>query len=333
MLSRERMQQEFSQRGWFSDQEVVAVQELSGGVSNIVLRVTLSRQAIVLKRPLAQLRVAEVWLADVNRAQNEAEGLRVAEVLLPSGASPHLWEFDQEQHLLAMEAAPVGVPTWKSELLQGKAEPQLAVAAGEMLGALHAGSWQDSVLARRFTEGFRYFRALRLSPYFEFLLAVYPRYATMIKDIIADLSDEHDCLVHGDFSPKNLLVTANDRLMLIDWEVIHYGNPRFDVAFMVCHLTLKTLYAMARGLNPGPLAELITRFWQAYQSRLGSCCPPFDSVRPPLAGLLLARVGGKSPAEYLTNEDGFRVERWVDALLSERPDTVTDYYSMLKGWT
>ena len=56
-------------------------------------------------------------------------------------------------------------------------------------------------------------------------------------------------LVHGDFSPKNLLVSG-DRLVIIDCEVAWYGDPAFDLAFLLNHLCLKALYhAPAHGAD------------------------------------------------------------------------------------
>ena len=45
---------------------------------------------------------------------------------------------------------------------------------------------------------------------------------------------------HGDWSPKNLLVAPHE-VWAIDWEVIHYGDPSFDVGFLLNHLLLKSI--------------------------------------------------------------------------------------------
>ena len=49
---------------------------------------------------------------------------------------------------------------------------------------------------------------------------------------IADCMGRRHSLVHGDYSPKNLL-TDGSSLMVIDWECVHYGNPAFDAAFLL----------------------------------------------------------------------------------------------------
>ena len=51
--------------------------------------------------------------------------------------------------------------------------------------------------------------------------------------------------MHGDYSPKNILL-YRDRLVLLDHEVIHFGDPAFDVGFSLTHLLSKALHVAFR---------------------------------------------------------------------------------------
>ncbi|MCL8207830.1 MAG: phosphotransferase [Actinomycetia bacterium] len=310
----------FRARGWFADRAVRAVAEMSGGVSNTVLRVELADAAVIVKQPLERLKVAAEWRSDPARAANEADGLRAAGRLLPAGAAPTLRHYDDADRVLVMDAAPAGAVPWKSRLLAGVVEPALAADAGRILAALHGGSWERPEWAARFRAGFRYFEELRLGPYFEYLLPQHPTAAPRLQAILAAMRTERRCLVHGDFSPKNLLVTGADRLMLIDWEVLHYGNPLFDLGFLLTHLALKAVHV--GGADPAPFFALMDTFLAAYGRALDTRAAPFAAVAPVLGALLLARVDGKSPAEYLTPAEQVHVRRWALLILVDPPTDV-----------
>ena len=65
------------------------------------------------------------------------------------------------------------------------------------------------------------------------------------------------------------------------------------------HLLLKALFHRSR---PEPFLALVPAFWSAYVAALGPLASPDLETRTThlLLCLLLARVHGKSPAEYLT---------------------------------
>jgi hypothetical protein len=317
----------FRARGWFRDDQVLRVTELDGGVSNTVIRVELARGPVVVKQPLERLKVAAEWRSDPARGANEAEGLRVAAALLPAGSAPTLRQYDPADRVVVMDAAPPGAVPWKSRLLAGHVEPALAQDAGRILAALHGGSWAQSAWADRFLASFRYFEELRLGPYFEYLLPRHPEVAPALRAVLTALRSDRGCLVHGDFSPKNLLVTQPDRLLLIDWEVVHYGNPVFDCGFLLTHLALKAVHV--GGDNPAPFFGLMETFLNTYAGALGARAAPFADVAPVLGGLMLARVDGKSPVEYLTPAEQDRVRRWALAVLAEPP---RDFAGFRASW-
>jgi 5-methylthioribose kinase len=207
---------------------------------------------------------------------------------------------DPENYLYAMSAAPAEHVVWKHELLAGTARSDVARACGTLLGTLHARSWHDAALARQLDDRQFYFD-LRLDPYYRQIAAVHEGLAGDIERLIDSVCRERHCLVHGDFSPKNLLV-HNDRMLLIDFEVGHYGDPAFDLGFFLSHLVLKAGYHAPRD---GPFFDLIDEFWSGYCAEMTSVVSR-DKLEALVgrgilnfAGCALARLDGKSRIDYL----------------------------------
>jgi aminoglycoside phosphotransferase (APT) family kinase protein len=124
-----------------------------------------------------------------------------------------------------------------------------------------------------------------------------PRLAPHIEDVVQRMFHSRQCLVHGDYSPKNLLTDGADVVML-DCEVAHWGDPRFDVGFCLSHLLLKTLHSQQ---CPGLLAAAARTYLESYAEH---GLPVVDAELSRATGcLVLARVIGDSPVEYLTTAE------------------------------
>jgi 5-methylthioribose kinase len=280
-------------------ERVHAVQELGGGVSNRVLLVETAGGRVVLKQSLDRLRVADEWLADRARIFRERDGLRDAARLLPAGAVPRVLWSDDAQFLFAMEAVPSEARNWKSELLAGRLDPALAAAAGVLLGLLIRESWNDAALAARYGDQ-TVFDQLRIDPYYRTIARRRPRVAGRVAALIAESAARRVSLVHGDWSPKNFLIHAG-RVTVIDFEVLHYGDPSFDAAFCLNHFLLKSFRRPERRAGYLELARV-------FYTWLEGLLPPaalawFERATAGHLGcLLLARIDGKSPVEYITEE-------------------------------
>lgn len=294
--------------------ERLKITMLAGGVSNAVLlveRPTRPSENFVLKQARGQLRVAEPWFCSVERIWREVAYLRVSRTLLDpppreeglAASTPMvLWE-DRENYLFAMEAAPAQHTTWKAQLLTGDFDLRLARLAGKLLGQLHARTWLDSAIAYEFADD-QYFDDLRIDPYYRHLARTRPELEPAIGRLIASLRENRRCLVHGDFSPKNLLAHSGG-LLLIDCEVGHYGDPAFDLGFLLTHLVFKETLRDAEVLARDPLQATLPReFLAAYWDKLRPSLTAEEQqhlqarIRRNLGGCLLARLAGKSPVEY-----------------------------------
>ncbi len=228
--------------------EQVRVCELSGGVSNMVLLIERPDRPghdFVLKQARAQLRTEQAWFASTERIWREADVLRVCQQLLerltvgkPASltvGTPQILFEDREAYLFAMTAAPRANVVWKTELLAGRVEGEIAAAAGALLGTLHAGSWQDDEIAARLGDR-TLFDQLRLDPYYRTLARNRPDAKEGVERLLASLATSPQSLVHADFSPKNLLIFSGG-LMMVDFETGHYGDPAFDLGFFLTALS------------------------------------------------------------------------------------------------
>ncbi len=297
-----------------------AARELGGGVSNVVVRVDLANpsDSLVIKQSLARLRVQQEWLADRARIHREAASLRCLEGALPRSALPRVVHENREHYLFAMTAAPAGARTWKDDLLSGRIDPRVAAEVGRLLGIMHQQSAVSNEGIPPELEEFadqHCFVQLRVDPYHRATALAHADLAEAIEAEAQAMLERRVCLVHGDYSPKNVIVTGTDQdptAFLLDFEVVHLGNPVFDLAFMLNHLTLKAIHRpdLAVQYNAAAIA-----FWSAYCANAPALATPAvrierEAVRQ-MGVLLLARVDGKSPAEYVTTDCQKSVARRV----------------------
>lgn len=296
--------------------------ELGGGVSNLVLRVDSMGQrqpGWVIKQSLGKLRVRDDWRSDRGRIFREAEAIRLLRPVLGTAAVPELILVDRDNFLYVMTAAPEDARVWKDELLAGRVNLETASMAGNRLATLITSSRSDRSLCEPFADR-AVFDQLRLDPYYRTAAARHPALRSEFSSLIADCLQEQSALVHGDFSPKNILVHAGG-VLLIDFEVVHWGDPAFDAGFLINHLLLKALY---RPQHASRYLEAVRTFWKPVQHAPGADDRGFESrtVRH-LGALMLARIDGKSPVEYLQDEAARDQARALASrLLRERPAQV-----------
>lgn len=304
---------------WVSARERVQVRRLPGGVSNEVLYVARPDRVgadFVLKQARPRLRTPEPWFSSVERVWREIDVLRVCQrVLLAEpvrprmpphtllAATPRVLHQDRENYVFAMTAAPADHRVWKDDLLGGRLQPIIAEACGHLLGRLHAGTWHDPRVAAQLDDR-RLFDELRLDPYYRQVARVCPQNAGAFERLVELVLRERHCLVHADFSPKNLLV-YDGGLLLVDFETGHYGDPAFDLGFFLSHLVLKAAYHA-----PGHQAylALTTQFWKSYREELDRVIADEQwrelerRAIMNFAGCAWARLDGKSQIDYLTEE-------------------------------
>jgi aminoglycoside phosphotransferase (APT) family kinase protein len=298
----------------------VPVERLSGGVSSLVYQVRAGDDCLVLKQARARLDVAREWLSDPRRSMIEAAFADEAWAIVP-GRVPRGRFADADRHVFGMDCAPDGSVTWKTELLTGVVDQDLARQAGDLIGRIHGATRGRADVAARFADQ-TIFDELRVDPYLRSLTTPDAAVQARALAIAARLLEPGECLVHGDYSPKNLLVTRDRRLLLIDHEVAHFGDPSFDLAFCLNHLCLKSFHVPGSSVA---LRDAAGEFLAAYGAASGS--PDADLDRRTaslLAALMLARIDGKSPVEYLDELTRVCVREFAIAQLLAMPMSIAD---------
>lgn len=273
-------------------------QPLAGGVSSDIYRVDLGQATYCVKRALPKLKVAADWRVPVSRNRYEIAWMRVAMAIVP-GAAPRVLAEDAEAGAFAMEwLPPARYPVWKEQLARGILDPAAAASIGDVLGRIHAGTADRQDIAAQFPTG-DLFHAIRLEPYLLATGRAQPALAARLTDLARITAAHQRVLVHGDFSPKNLLI-GPDGPVVLDAECAWFGDPAFDLAFVLNHLLLKG--AWKRHWRGGYL-HLFERLVGAYRAHVG--WEPWQALDARTAallpGLLLGRIDGKSPVEYLTS--------------------------------
>ena len=277
--------------------EAASWHALAGGVSSDIWRVDLPGRSICVKRARAQLKVSAEWRAPVSRNHYEWAWMQFAARHCPENV-PRPLAHDRQAGVFVMSyLAPEDHPVWKQQLMAGYVSMDTAREVGWLVGRLHARSAGSAELAAEFDTTDNFY-ALRLEPY---LLATGARHlgvAAQLRQIAEDTAATRRALIHGDVSPKNILLGPRGPVLL-DAECAWFGDPAFDLAFCLNHLLLKCLVRLDRKdvllaafevlagsyfehVHWEPRAELERR-----AARL-------------LPALFLARVDGKSPVEYLT---------------------------------
>ncbi len=272
---------------------------LAGGVSSDIWRVDLASGSLCVKRALPKLKVAAHWEAPTSRNAFEWAWLNFAAQHVPT-AVPKPLAHDAEAGLFAMSFLdPADHPVWKTQLMDGTVEPEVAAAVGHTLATLHAKSAHDPALAQAF-DTLDNFYALRLEPYLLATARRHPQISAQIQDLTERTGKLKIALVHGDVSPKNILVGPRGPVLL-DAECAWYGDPAFDLAFCLNHLLLKCV------VKPAQTDAYLRCFDALVEAYVGQCTwEPHEALESRAARLLpalfLARVDGKSPVEYLQEE-------------------------------
>lgn len=314
--------------GLVAEEESPLLQPLAGGVSADIVVAKTKVGLVCVKRTLPELKVAQEWVAPQSRGYAEKNWIRLVEKFLPK-AVPEIIGEDSEHFTFAMRYLdPVDFKNWKILLRDGKADAQVAGQVARLLGMIHNRTAHDAMVAAAFTND-ENFAALRLDPYLEAASLAQPDVADLLRALIARTAKTKEALVHGDFSPKNILI-GPEGTVILDAECACYGDPAFDVAFCLNHLFLKS--AWMPGYASGYQA-CARSFWQAYKAEIHKLnqVELENRVVTLLPGLMLARIDGKSPVEYLTDPDVIiRVRQFAKRKLMTPENTVP---GLIQAWS
>ena len=294
------IQKIFNHLNLTQNDETISIKALTGGVSSNIFHVTTKHAQYCLKQALPQLKVAKQWLAPVDRVFAEIAWLQTAAIIVPD-AVPKILGIDQTSKSFVMQYLEDDYSNWKAELLAGRVADKVAAQLGNILGRIHSQTALNEDIAKRFAND-ETFYAIRLEPYLEESARQHPALSSRLKALIKRTQHNPKVLVHGDVSPKNIMLGPLGPVIL-DAECAWYGDPAFDVAFCLNHFFLKAAHMPQ--LAP-VLLQNSQEFLNAYlQEVTWEPVPELEyRIASLLPGLMLARVDGKSPVEYLAAERG-----------------------------
>ena len=283
--------------------DTIEIRFLSGGVSNRTIEIIRPQKPDwVLKQALSRLNVAVDWFCEPERIQTEAKALRWLQDHIGINTVPGVVFEDLSNHVLIMEAVPRPHVNWKDLLLQGEIRFIHVEKFAELLGLIHRRSEENQKETAKAFEERKFFEDLRLEPYYAYSAERAPEAEMFLRRLIEDTRQRRICLVHGDYSPKNILI-HQDRLVLLDHEVAHFGDPAFDLGFALTHFLSKANHLAGHRSRFLLAANL---FWSIYRTTLGDIkkCDELEpyAVRHTM-GCMLARVAGRSPLEYLSADE------------------------------
>ena len=313
--------------GFLGTEECCRAEPLQGGVSSDIWKVWLPAQTVCVKCALGQLKVADEWMVPVSRNAHEVAWFRTVKGIAPESV-PRILGHDPEAGVFVMEYLPADrFVLWKTRLRDGVADEKNAAQVAEVLVAIHAGTAFDEEVARTFAND-SLFYSLRAEPYLLTAGKRNPEVGGIMKGLADITMMNKKALVHGDVSPKNILLGPNGPVFL-DAETAWYGDPAFDLAFCLNHLLLKCLW------NPAAREGFVScyrRFCHEYLP--GVNWEPAAGLERRAAhllpGLLLARVDGKSPVEYLSDAGQQQFVRALAIELLNRP--TASLQSLVEYW-
>ncbi len=300
-----------------------AIQMLKGGVSSNIMRIETGKEIFCLKQALPTLKVAKEWHAPIERVFAEIAWLEAAAQIVPEHV-PDILGVDKQSGSFLMEFFPPEQNMcWKDLLLLGRVDTEVAAQLGHVLSLIHNETAGNSHIVDTFDTALndQNFMAIRLDAYLLETGRQHPERRYFFQSLVDSFIQHKHALVHGDISPKNIL-TGSKGLIILDAECACYGDPAFDVAFLLNHLLLKAVVVPQAAAS---LSRAFSFFCTHYFAFVG--WEPRQAlecrVAQLLPALLLARVDGKSPVEYLNDAQRERVRQFAEQLLDAQFNTVS----------
>lgn len=311
-------------QGRLKESEDFIMHKLGGGVSNkAVLIQLISGDEWVLKQALSKLRVQQDWFCDEERIVIEYKGLEWLSSVLPPQSVPKPVFFDEENHILCMTAIPQPHENLKSMILGGDIQYDLFKKLGELLGKIQNAGRNSHEAASLFGDR-RFFEDLRIEPFYQFTALQLPVSEKFYQHLIDQTLRVTETVSHGDYSPKNVLV-RNGEVVILDYEVMHLGDPAFDIGFFLCQMLCFFNHVKN---SREEIKEAALIFWKTYSESIPEYSTEMESraVNHTL-GCLLARVKGRSPVDFLTEDEQ---NRQVDVVLELMKENVLEIPGLIE---
>lgn len=268
-------------------------ERITGGVSSSTYAAHLPERGVIIKQALAQLDVAQEWTADPNRVVAEGEGLAWFNAITPNHV-PAPIAVVEHLHGLVLPMAPQPSPDMRTVIIENPQDfnPRWASLLGKILAQWHAADYRPA-LGSALDDTSRLLD-LRVNPFYLDMAQRWPEHASAIEALAKELLSVKTTVVHGDFTPKNVLCLPGGDLWVVDTEVSHIGNPVLDTASMLAHLVIKALHYRADSVT----AHALTRARADFLGELSPSSTP-AGLDAHVGVFLAVRVAGRATVPYL----------------------------------
>ena len=296
-------------------EKIIKYKKLEGGVSSEVYHVKTNKSEYCIKRSLKKLLVKKEWIADTNRIKFEYYWLNHCRNILNKNI-PKTYEFNNKKKYIVMEYLNNSKYKTLKELYFKKIINLNTIRLiSKHLYKIHSKS-NNYKIKILFKGNRNNFNDLRLDPYFNEVGRVYPKYKEYVKDLNKNYLINSSTLIHGDFSPKNILIGKN-KIVYLDAECCNFGDPIFDLVFFSNHLLLKSIFIKDKSKE---FIKSYIIFYKEYLKNLNAKKSKqyVDRIIKMTPIMMLARIDGKSPVEYIKSKKIKNTIRNKSFLLLER---------------
>ncbi|WP_339838236.1 phosphotransferase [Paenibacillus sp. FSL R7-0272] len=192
----------------------VKIFELTGGYTNMTL----------LLEETDMKRVAKIY--DVNNADAKTE-INALRLLTHSGVTPRVYDFfEQDERLFVMMDY---VPGVNAQTILDQDGLEQGRRMYEQLGKYLAKEVHSVKRDNKDTELPVIMKSAVAVDGLEFIPT---GIMSMANEVLSTPDHGEQTLIHGDYGPHNVMF-GNDSLFILDWEWAGWGNPLFDVAWVV----------------------------------------------------------------------------------------------------
>ena len=312
--------------GLIEPQDAITATALTGGVASDIAHVQAADHDYCVKFALPKLRVKADWYAPVERNLAEYLWLETYASIDPEGAIPLFGHSPLLNGFVMGYLSGANTYLFKSALFEGKGSKQDAHNIGRNLGRIHQISTKRQFDPSPFDNRDDFY-ALRIEPYLIHTAKSHDAVAVKLTEMADYLYRSKQVLVHGDVSPKNILI-HDGRPYLLDAECATMGDASFDVSFCLNHFILKALHVPSHREDYFGLCD---RFWKAYKAEIDfeDHAHLEQRISHLIPMLLLARVDGKSPVEYLTKQTASEIRRIALSAINHPPATILQLIEQL----
>ena len=278
----------------------MSFREIREGASSTIIMIIRETEKLVLKQALRRLKVKKEITAPLDRNLREQDCIDLMNSFLEPGIIPEIRFRDRDNCLFVMTSAPDEAIQWKKMLLEGQVDLSIGVKIGQILAKIHNHTANNKKIYEQFKDNSIYILG-RIDPCYREIQKAIPELREAMRKIIDGTVTRQEALCTEDFNPKNTLV-KDRKFMLVDHEGAHYGDPSFDVGQFIAHIFLKSIHNWE---IKDAYFDLVQSFWNGYCDEISVwSSKAFEPmvVKHTMA-MMLGRVVGKLPVEYLVEED------------------------------